>query len=133
MARFHICIVLIAAGAFCMAAGRVGSASGEDFRVENTVYAGDQKEPSSREHDDLLPRRGLRLHEDARRDRGVRQGGRPVRAVELPHRTRTELTTAELAAFIDRLQTLAAKSKDPLVRFLAEPKFEERFRTRPAS
>ena len=45
----------------------------------------------------------------------------------MPHRTRTELTIAHLAAFVDRLQTLAAKNKDPLVRFLADPKFDERF------
>jgi hypothetical protein len=31
-----------------------------------------------------------------------------------------------VAAFIDRLQPVAAKSKDPLVAFLAAPKFQER-------
>ena len=127
MVRFHISIVLLAAGAFGMAAGRVGPAHGEDFRVDNAVYAGDQKEPSAESttifHDGVVydfmktPAETVVFDKTAGR----------FELLNLPRRTRTELTTAEVTAFLDQLQTLAAKSKDPLVRFLAEPKFEEHF------
>jgi hypothetical protein len=38
---------------------------------------------------------------------------------------RAELTTGQVAAVIEQLRPAAARSKDPLVRFLAEPKFQE--------
>lgn len=127
MARFHTSIVLIAAAAFSMAAGWVVSAGGEDFRVENKVFSGDDKEPLSESTTifchgvvyDCLKSPAETVVFDKAADR--------FQLLSLSHRTRTELNTANVTAFVDRLQELAAKNKDPLVRFLAEPQFDERF------
>jgi hypothetical protein len=127
MARLHIGIVLIAAAAFGMAAGQARAATGEDFRVENSVYAEDQKEPSAESTTifyrgvvyDCMKSPAETVVFDKTTDR--------FELLNLTRRTRTEVTTAQLSAFVDEMRTVAAKNKDPVVRFLAEPKFDERF------
>jgi hypothetical protein len=103
------------------------TAKGEDFRVDNVVFVGDDKEPVSQSttifQDGVVYDCMKAPLETVVFDK---LSGRFV-LLNLKLRTRSELTTAHLAAFIDRLQIVAAKSKDPLMRFLAEPKFEERF------
>jgi hypothetical protein len=126
MVRFHTCIVWLVAAAFGIILGQAGQALGEDFRVDNAVYAGDQKEPSSQST--TIFHAGVVydcLKAPAETVVFDKTGGRFV-LLNLSHRMRTELTTSEVAAFIDRLQPVAAKSKDPLVAFLAAPKFQER-------
>jgi hypothetical protein len=107
--------------------GLAGIAAGEDFRVDNAVYAPDEKEPSSQSTTifhggvvyDCLDTPAETVVFD-------KAAGRFV-LLNLTQRTRSELTTSEVVAFIDRLQPLAAKSKDPLMRSLAEPRFQERY------
>jgi len=133
MARSYTCIVLAAVGVFGVMASRAGPASGEDFRVDNVVYAGDQKEPSS--ESTTIFRDGVAYDFLKTPPETVvfdRAAGRFV-LLNLTHRTRTELATRDVAAFVDRLQSLAAKSADPLAKFLAEPKFEERWTRPPAN
>jgi hypothetical protein len=126
MIRLPICIALFAAGASGMMAGQGVPALAEDFRVDNTVYSGSQKEPSSESttifHGGVVYDCMKLPAETVVFDKAA---GRFV-VLNLTRQTRTELTTGEVIAFIDRLQTVAAKSKDPLVKFLAKPKFEER-------
>jgi hypothetical protein len=127
MTRFHIhmVVVLLATGVLGLMAGQPGPAIAEDFRVDNTVYVGDQKEPFSESttifHDgivyDCMRTPAETVVFDKAGDRFI--------LLNLAHRTRSELTTTQLAAFVDRLQMLAAKSKDPLAKFLAAPKFQE--------
>ncbi len=98
----------------------------EDFRVDNAVYEGDQKDPISQSvtifHGGVVydcmtaPAETVVFDEVA--DRFVLLN--PAR------RIRAELTTSELAALVDRLQKLALKNDDAVVRFLAAPKFHER-------
>ena len=47
--------------------------------------------------------------------------------LDLTRNVRAELTTADVSSFCDRMQQQAAKSPDPVVKFLAEPKFLERY------
>jgi len=126
MVRFHACIVLLAAAAFGITLSQVRPALGEDFRVDNAVYVGDQKEPSS--ESTTIFQAGVVydcLKTPAETVVFDKRAGR-FSLLNLSHRKRTELTTDEVAAFIDRLQPVAAKSEDPLVAFLAAPKFQER-------
>ncbi len=126
MIRFHTCIVLLAAGAFGVATGQAGPTLGEDFRVDNTVYVGDQKEPSS---ESVTIFHGEPVYDCLKAPAETvvfdKTAGRFV-LLNLTHRTRSELTTGEVAARNDRLQSMAAKSNNPVVKFSAEPKFEER-------
>jgi hypothetical protein len=128
----HVCAlaVLTLLGTTPVAKGQAGApvaVAGDDFRIDNTVYAGDQKEPPCESttifHGGAVfdcmktPAETIVFEPSA---------GRFV-LLNLKQRTRTELTTAELGAFSHQLQHDAAASSDPLVRFLAAPKFEVRF------
>lgn len=126
MSRSHTCLVLLVAGVFSFLPGQVGLTNAEDFRVDNAVYMADEKEPSSASTTvfragvvyDFMKTPAETVVFDSIAGRFV--------LLNLTQKTRTELTTTEVAAFVDRLQPLAAKSPDPLVKFLAEPKFQER-------
>lgn len=125
MCRFHLFSVLLA-GAFAAAAGQAQPTLAEDFRVDNAVYSGDEKEPTNRST--TIFREGVVydcLTNPAETVVFDKAAGRFV-LLNVMHRKRSELTTTEVTAVIDRLQSVAAKSKDPLVKFLAEPKFQER-------
>jgi len=125
MLRSYTLIVLLAAGVFGGMLGQAALALGEDFRVDNTVYVGDQKEPSSQSttifHGGMVYDCMKKPAETVVFDKAA---GRFI-LLSLTHRTRTELTPSEVAAFVDRLQPLAAKSNDQAVKFLAEPRFQE--------
>ena len=126
MVRIDVNRVLIASWGFAIALGLTGAAIGEDFRVENAVYQGDQKKPSSESttifHNgvvyDCMKTPAETVVFDKTADHFI--------LLDLNRRTRAELTTAQLAALTDQLQLMAVKSKDPVVRFLAKPHFQER-------
>ena len=130
MHKFRLHTVLLTVATFCTMLDPVGVVLGDDarvdFRVDNAVYLDDQKEPSSQSttvfHDgvvyDYLQSPAETVVFDASAGRFV--------LLNLTRQTRTELTTDEVVGFVDRLQSVAAKSKDPLMKFLAEPKFQER-------
>jgi hypothetical protein len=126
MARYRSFPVVLLLGALLVMACPVARVVGEDFRVDNAVYVADQKEPVTQSTTiflggtvyDCMKSPAETVIFDKAADRFV--------LLNLPQRTRTELSTSQLASFVDQLQVRAAKSKDPLVKFLAEPKFEER-------
>jgi hypothetical protein len=117
--------MLLILGLFGLVIGPAGATRGEDFRVDNAVYSGDQKEPSSQSTTifsggvvyDCLKTPAETVVFDKTTGQFV--------LLNLTRRVRTELSTGEVSAFIEWLQPVAAKSKDPLVKFLAEPKFQE--------
>ena len=124
MTRFYTCIALLAAGAFGVVASQ---ACGEDFRVDNAVYVEGQKEPSSESttifYDgvvyDCLKSPAETVVFDPKTGRFV--------LLNLTRRKRAELTTAKITMLINGLRLKTADSKDPLMKFLAEPKFQEHF------
>lgn len=126
MVRIHLVARLFVAAAIGAVAGWANPTIGADFRVDNTVFTQDQKEPSSTSTTifcggtvyDYMKAPAETVVFDKTAARFV--------LLSVPHRTRAELTPTQLAAFVDQMHTLAAKNKDPVVRFLAEPKFEER-------
>jgi hypothetical protein len=105
--------------------GPAGLARGEDFRVDNAVYRGDEKQPSGQST--TIFSGGLVydcLKAPAETVVFDKTAGQFI-LLNLTHRVRAELSTGEVAAIIEQLRPGAARSKDPLVRFLAEPKFQE--------
>jgi hypothetical protein len=99
----------------------------EDFKVENAVYAGDEQEPASRSityftggavYDCMKAPAEVAIFEKSA-DRFV--------LVDVPRQVRTELSTKQIATFIQQLKELAAKNADPLIKFSAEPAFQKHF------
>ena len=130
MCHFRTVIIAAVLGALAAAGnlpGGLNLEAAENFRVDNTVYVDNQKAPVCRSatifHDGVVYDCMKTPAETVVFDKSA---GRFV-LLNLKSRTRTELTTGEVAAFTDRLQQLAVKSSDPLVKFLAAPKFQERF------
>jgi hypothetical protein len=99
----------------------------EDFRLENRVYLEGKKEPESRTvtlfhggmvYDFLSDPGEVTIFDKAT--------GRFI-LLNMANREQTELTVAELKAFTEKLKQSAGKQKDPVYKFFADPKFEERF------
>ena len=98
-----------------------------DFRIENRVFVEGEKEPQSRSltlfqdgmvYDFMSDPSEVTIFDKA--------AGRFV-LLNMAKQEQTELTIAEIDAFIEKLKRLADKQKDPLSKFFADPKFEERF------
>ena len=99
----------------------------EDFKVENSVYTGDEQEPASRTityfkgevvFDSMKAPAEVAIFEKSA-DRFV--------LLDVSRRVRTQLSTKQIAAFTQRLKELAARNVDPLIKFSAEPAFQEHF------
>ena len=128
MKRVSMLIVLAALGGWMEVGGIFNRASAEDFRIDNAVFVGDQKTPSSESttifHNGIVydcmktPAETVVFEKLASK----------FILLNLKHRTRAELTTGEVTAFIEQLQhDGVSKNPDPLVKFLSSPRFEERF------
>lgn len=98
-----------------------------EFRIENRVYSGDSKEPASQSctifHQavvyDFLQNPAETIVFDKTAARFI--------ILDDARRVRTELSTDELEGFTRQLKNRAGKRQDPLMKFLAEPVFDERF------
>ena len=127
MFRFHTCVALLMTGMSCGILGYGALASAEDFRVDNAVFTGDQKEPSSQSatifHDGVVYDCMKTPDETVVFDKAA---GKFI-LLNMANRTRAELATGDVAAVISRLQVRAPANADPVAKFLADPKFQERF------
>ena len=106
-------------------------AIGEDFRIDNAVYASDRKEPTSRSvtifHKGVVydcmttPAETVVFDKTAKR----------FVLLNMADHTRAELTTDDVTTFLDRfesrLRSMIAKTPNALLEFMADPKFEERY------
>ena len=98
-----------------------------DFRIENRVFVEGEKEPQSRSL--TLFQAGIVydfMSEPSEVTIFDKAAGRFI-LLNMAKREQTEVTSAEIDAFIEKLKRLANKQKDPLNKFFADPKFEERF------
>ncbi len=102
-------------------------AAAEDFRVENAVYVGDEKEPrivsttiflSGIVYDYLKSPAEITVFD--------KSNGRFV-LLDVSRRVRTELPTEKVATLCQHLRTWAIGQKDPLLVFLGNPRFSEEF------
>src|SRR5438046_252777 len=101
------------------------AARAEEFRIESKVFTAKEEAPVSesltlfddgRVYDFLSLPSEITLFDLSR--------GRIV-LMDPDRKLRTELTTDELNTFIEQLRTRAARQTDRLLKFAADPKFEE--------
>jgi hypothetical protein len=103
----------------------------DDFRIETKVFVGEEQEPASTTttlfqggvvYDFLNEPEQIAVF----RKPG---GGKPGRFILLDpaRRVRTELSTDQLAGAMNKLRNWAARQRDPLLKFAANPQFEESF------
>jgi hypothetical protein len=127
MFRFHTCIALLTTATLFSVIASTAPALAENFRVDNAVYAGDAKQPSNQSatifHDGMVYDCMKQPAETVVFDKAA---GKFI-LLNMANQTRTELTTGDVAAFANRLQVRAAAHSDPVVKFLADPKFQERY------
>jgi hypothetical protein len=106
-------------------------AIGEDFRVDNVVFAGDKKEPISRSvtifHEgsvyDCMKSPAETVVFDRMTKRFV--------LLNMENGTSAELTTRDVTEFLSRfesrLKSMIEKKPDALIQFMADPKFQEKY------
>jgi hypothetical protein len=105
----------------------VQTAAGDDFRVENKIFRGKHRTPTSESTTifqggvvyDYLKEPPEVIVLDKAADRFV--------LLDTVRRVRAELATKDVADFADQLHQLAANQDDPFKKFLAAPKFTTRF------
>ncbi len=104
-----------------------GSAVAEDFRVDNEVFVGKQKEPASRST--TIFHNGV-VYDFMSEPKEVvvwnKAAGRFV-LLDIARRIRCDLSIEDVTSFTTELQQSAKNHRDPFLGFLANPKFEERF------
>jgi len=105
----------------------VRSVSADDFRVENQVFLGKEKEPVSRSttifHEGVVYDYMQEPSEAIVFDKAA---GRFI-LLDMARRMQSELTTEQVATFAERLRRTAGAQEDPFLQFLAAPKFDEQF------
>jgi len=103
------------------------TAGQEQFRIENRVFVDDEEEPQVKSttifyagavYDYLEAPAEVTVFDQAH--------GRFV-LLDLTRRVKTELTTEQVATFVEHLKEWAKNQADPYLRFLADPEFDEQF------
>jgi hypothetical protein len=112
----------------CLAAAiAVPPTRAAEFRIENSVYSENQKEPSSRSttvfhagmvYDFMQQPQELIIFDKV--------NGR-FDLLDSTRRVRAELPVAKITTFTQELKQRAAANADPLIKFMAAPKFEEQY------
>lgn len=105
----------------------LGAVFADEFKFENAVYEGDQKEPISRSITYFLDDAVYDSIKDPAEIAIFERTAQQFVLVDIGRRIRTELSTKDIAAFAQQLQQLAAKNVDPVIKFCAEPSFQEKF------
>jgi hypothetical protein len=141
-------VLVLAFGGFGLAAA--GTFADDEFKIENSVYQGDsQPDPSagadanaSVDANNANPKaqepesRSITYFTGGAVYDSIKQPGeiavfdkaaKQFILVSITRRIRTELSTADIANLTLQLQKVAAKNADPLIRFSAEPSFQEQF------
>jgi hypothetical protein len=107
--------------------GADAPARNENFRIDNEVFSDGHKEPTARSttifcdgivYDYLETPEETVVFDKARRRIVLLDGRRRMRA---------ELTTNAIVTFTERLKQDAQKQQDPLLKFSAAPKLDEKF------
>jgi hypothetical protein len=119
-------VTWIAQVAVLCCVGLGGVARAEQFRVENRIFVGDEKEPRSESttifYDDVVYDFLVKPAEitifDKTHDRFV--------LLDVPRRVKTEVPTAHVKEFAGRLKQWGSAQPDAMLKFLVDPRFEER-------
>ena len=101
-------------------------AMAEDFRVENRMFSGDREDTAA--HSTTIFCQGVvydYLQQPAEAILFERAASQ-FTVLDAARRVRTELTTAEVGAFTEKLQQWASRHRDPFMKFMAAPQFDDR-------
>jgi len=103
----------------------------EEFRIETTIYVGDEEAPVSSTTTLFSGGVVYDFLDQPEQIAVFRRpgGGKPGRFILLDpeRRVRTELSTDRLAGAMNKLRTWAGRQKDPFLQFAADPQFQESF------
>jgi hypothetical protein len=125
--RWSIALFIVAIGLAIDA----NSLCAEGFRIETTIYVGDEEEPVSQTTTLFLEGAVYDFLEQPAQIAVFRHptGGKPGRFILLApnERIQTEITTDQLAGAMSKLRTWAARQNDPFLKFAADPQFKESF------
>jgi hypothetical protein len=117
------CGLLLVITLVCLAYG----ARADDFRIENRVFTEGKAAPESRSltlfHDGMVYDFMAEPPEVTIFDKSAGQ----FLLLDMAERQQTKLLIADVEAFVEKLKHVAIQQKDPVTRFLAEPKFEETY------
>jgi hypothetical protein len=100
-------------------------AAADDFRIESKVYINKDAVPSS---ESLTLFRGGQIYDFLDKPSETTVFNRPrglVILLDPARKVRTEIRADRLTAFSDELKDWAAKQTDPLLKFAADPRFEQ--------
>jgi hypothetical protein len=106
-------------------------ASAEGFRIETKIYVGKEKEPASTATTLFLNGTVYDFLAEPEQVAVFRKppGDKPGRFILLDpdRRVRTEFSTEKVSGAIEKLNKWASQQKNPVLKFAAEPKFDEKF------
>ncbi len=103
----------------------------EDFRIETAVYVADEEQPVSKNvtlfeagvvYDFLEQPEQVAVFSKP----GEQRPGRFI-LLDAQRQMRSELTTEQLSGMLDKIRNWATSQRDPLLRFTAQPDFQEKF------
>jgi hypothetical protein len=107
------------------------ASSAEGFRIETTMYVGDEEQSTSEATTLFLDGVVYDFLTKPEQTAVFRKptGGKPGRFILLNprERIRTEFSTEQLAGAMQKLRTWAARQDDPFLQFAANPEFKESF------
>jgi len=118
-------LVLVAFLVVC--AGPSAPVQGQDFRIDSTIYVGQQREPVNRsttifQGDDAFDY--LDKPAEVFCVLGSRQR---VALLDVDRRVCAEIPTRRVLAFSDEIRSRAESQQDPFLQFMAAPTFEQQF------
>jgi hypothetical protein len=121
---FDFACYLLALGAIVATAQ---TAHGADFRVENSVFSEEQKQPISRSTTVFYGGAVYDFMQEPEEVIIFDKASGHFDVLDMHRHVRVELSTAEVVAFSQRLKERTEKSQDPLIKFLGTPTFEQQF------
>lgn len=116
---------ILAAMLLGLAISAVKFAAAEEFRIESKVFV-DTNPAAVSESVTLFADSRVYVFLNSPREITLLDIPRNrIVLIDPARKVRTELTTEKLAAFVEQLRVRASQQTDPLIKFAAEPKFDE--------
>ncbi len=100
---------------------------GVEFRMENKVYVGSQREPAVETTTIFYNGAVYDFLKKPAEVTIVEKAENRIVLLDIERRVQTHLTLQEVEAFVERLRRRADEYSDPFVAFLAHPEFEKSF------
>ncbi len=113
--------------ALALASAMAGLAAGEDFRLENRLFAGSSRQPSVESTTIFYNGAVYDFMKDPAEITVFDRDHKRFILLDTERRLKTEVTSEEVEAFVEKLRERAAGHESPFVLFLASPEFEQEY------